>query len=54
MERLYGLVPKVLKPLITRKVIGQIVQFAFEKGEAYAKMQLDKFADTIQAKAALQ
>ena len=54
VEQLYGLVPKVLKPLITRKVIGQIVQFAFEKGEAYAKMQLDKFANTLQARRMLQ
>ena len=52
--QLYGLVPKVLKPLITRKVVGKIVQFAFEKGETYAKIQLDKLVNTVQAKGALQ
>lgn len=54
VEQLYGLVPKVLKPVITRKMVSQIVQFAFEKGEAYAQLQLDKLANTIQAKRALQ
>lgn len=54
VDHLYIYVPIWLRPLITRSVIERIVQFVFDNIEAYAKMQLDKLVDAIQAKGALQ
>ena len=38
-EQLYGSVPVVLKPFITRGHIESAVQYAFDKIEAYANKQ---------------
>jgi len=47
VTRLYVYVPVWLRPLITREVIGRIVQFVFDNVESYAKMQLDKLTDKV-------
>ena len=39
---LYHMVPEALRPIITREMIGNIVQNTFDEIEEYAKMQLDK------------
>lgn len=47
VTRLYVYVPVWLRPLITREVIGRIVQFVFDNVESYAKIQLDKLTDKV-------
>ena len=47
VTRLYVYVPVWLRPLITKDVIGRIVQFVFDNVESYAKMQLDKLTDKV-------
>ena len=42
VDKLYLLVPSAFKLFITRDMIGQIVQGAFDAIESYAKTQLDK------------
>ena len=42
VDQIYGIVPIVLKPFITRKVIQAIIQKAFDNIEAYAKKQVKK------------
>ncbi len=42
VDQIYGIVPTVLKPLFTRKVIEKIVQKAFDRIEEYAKKQKKK------------
>ena len=39
VEQVYALVPKVLKPIITKKFIDQLVQAAFDKIKAFAIKQ---------------
>jgi len=47
VTRLYVYVPVWLRPLITKDVIGRIVQYIFDNIESYAKMQLDKLTDKV-------
>lgn len=47
VTRLYVYVPAWLRPIITPKVLEQIVQFVFDNVQAYAKMQLDKVVDKV-------
>ena len=47
VTRLYVYVPVWLRPLITKDVIGRIVQFVFDNVESYAKIQLDKLTDKV-------
>ena len=47
VTRLYVYVPAWLRPIITPKVLEQIVQFVFDNVESYAKMQLDKLTDKV-------
>ena len=42
VERLQPLVPTVLKPLLTQKVLEALVQAAFDKIEEYAAKQVAK------------
>lgn len=42
VNEIYCIVPAVLKPLFTRKVIEKIVQKAFDKIEEYAEKQAKK------------
>ncbi len=45
VERLQALVPGVLRPFLTQKVLTALVQAAFDKIEEYAKKQAVKKAD---------
>ncbi len=45
VDFLYGHVPAVIKPLLTREKVGEIVQFAFDSIQSFAKKQLDKIVD---------
>lgn len=45
IDHLYVYVPAWLRPLITREVISQIVQYVFDGVQAYAKLQLDRLTD---------
>lgn len=47
VNHLYVYVPAWLRPLITREVIGQIVQFVFDSVQSYAKLQLDRMTDKV-------
>jgi len=47
IDRLYVYVPAWLRPLITREVISQIVQYVFDGVQAYAKLQLDRLTDKV-------
>lgn len=47
VTRLYVYVPAWFRPVITPKVLEQIVQFVFDNVESYAKMQLDKLTDKV-------
>lgn len=47
VTRLYVYVPAWLRPIITPKVLEQIVQFVFDNVQSYAKMQLDKLTDKV-------
>lgn len=49
VTQLSALVPAVLKPFITDKMLGAIVQAAFDKIEAYAKKQIQKKTATSDA-----
>lgn len=42
VDKLYYLVPTVLKPIITRATISALVQNTFNSIQSYAKIQLDK------------
>lgn len=42
VEQVYALVPAILKPIFSKALIGQLIQEAFDKIEAYAKKQLAK------------
>lgn len=42
VEQIYSLVPAILKPFFSKKVIRVIVQKAFDKIEEYAQKQVDK------------
>lgn len=44
VERLQALVPAVLKPFLTQKVLTALVQAAFDKIEEYAAKQVAKTA----------
>ena len=50
VNKLSDLVPDVLKGIITKDMIEQIVQSTFDEIEAYAKLQLDKAVDKIDVK----
>lgn len=47
IDYLYELVPAVLKPFITKEMIGNIVQAAFDYMKSFADKQLDKITDKI-------
>lgn len=47
IDHLYVYVPAWLRPLITREVISQIVQYVFDGVQAYAKLQLDRLTDKV-------
>lgn len=47
VTRLYVYVPAWLRPIITPKVLEQIVQFVFDNVESYAKIQLDKLTEKV-------
>ena len=47
VDRLFVYVPAWLRPLITKEVIGRMVQFTFDSIEKYAKTQLDKLAEKV-------
>jgi len=42
VDTIYNLVPTIFKGIFTRTFIGNIVDEAFQKAEAYAKTQADK------------
>lgn len=42
VEQVYALVPAILKPMLNKTLMGQLIQEAFDKIEAYAKKQLAK------------
>lgn len=39
VDHIYSVIPAVLKPFFTRKVVERIIQKAFDKIEEYAKKQ---------------
>lgn len=41
-DQVYAIIPVVLKPFITKDIVRDIVQAAFDKIEAYAKKQVKK------------
>lgn len=47
VEWLFGLVPAPMKIFITRQMISEITQTAFDKMAEYATKQLDKVVDNI-------
>ena len=47
VDSLYEYIPKILKPLITKEMLGGIVQNTFNAIESYATTQLDKLVDKI-------
>ena len=47
VETCYGYVPAFLKPFITREMIGNMIQMAFDKIEEYMTKQLDKVVHQI-------
>lgn len=49
VERLQPLVPTVLKPLLTQKVLEALVQAAFDKIEEYAAKQVAKKSNSQDA-----
>lgn len=49
VDRLQALVPAVLKPFLTQKVLTALVQAAFDKIEEYAKKQAAKKASSQDA-----
>ena len=51
IDKLYAQIPAVFKPFMTRTMIGTIVQTVFESVESYARLRLDKLADTTQSRA---
>lgn len=42
VDQLMTFVPAIVKPIITRKFVEQLVQSAFDKIESYARKQLQK------------
>ena len=42
VDQVYALVPAVLKPILNKTIIAQLIQEAFNKIEAYAKKQIAK------------
>lgn len=46
VDKLYNLVPKTLRVVITRETVEDIVQRTFDAVEEYAREQLDKATDT--------
>jgi len=42
VEQIYALVPAILKPILNKTFIAQLIQEAFNKIEEYAKKQLAK------------
>lgn len=47
IDLLFSYTPAFLKPFITKEVIGNMIQSAFDRIEDYAKKQLDKVVDKI-------
>lgn len=47
IDKIYSIIPTVLKPFITRELISALVQKVFDIMESYAKKQLDKVVDKI-------
>jgi len=41
-DQVYAIIPVVLKPFITKDIVRDIVQAAFDKIEAYAEKQVKK------------
>ncbi len=52
--KLYELVPAILKPVITKDLISQMVQSAFDGVETYSQTQIDKLAASIHDKREMQ
>lgn len=47
VNKLYDLVPKALQPIITKEMIGDVVQSTFDQIEEYVKLQLDNAIESI-------
>lgn len=47
VDTLYSYIPKALRFIITKDMLGVIVQNTFDSIEAYAKTQLDKLVDKV-------
>ncbi len=47
VDQLYRIVPVWAKPLLTREVVGNIVQTAFDWMEDFARQKADKLANKI-------
>lgn len=45
IDYLYGLVPTIIKPLITKDVLQSIIQTVFDGMKMFADYQLDKIID---------
>lgn len=45
VNKLYGLVPDALQPIISKEMIENIVQNTFDEIEEYVKLQLDKIVE---------
>lgn len=50
VDKLYNLVPRSLRLIVTRKMIEDIVQKTFDEIEKYAKIQLDEAMDRLEVK----
>lgn len=47
VDSIYGLIPKVVKPFITKELVAIIVQNVFDQMESYAVKQADKIVDKL-------
>ena len=50
VNKLHALIPVGLHGIITKDMIGEIVQSTFDEIEEYVKIQLDKVAEKIETK----
>lgn len=47
VNKLYNLVPDIIKPIITKDMIEKIVQSTFDEIEEYAKIQIENKIDKV-------
>lgn len=47
VNTLHGLIPSAIRPYISKDIIEDIVQSAFDVVEDYAKLQFDKIVDEV-------